>query len=179
MNDERDEMERLFGSVAGEWDTEEPLLGHRQRFMDKLSRPKKTYNYRKIWFAAASLLLIAGTFALYEVLTPKPEITVLSAEATETQLYFKTIIKTQVAELQKESDPESQKMLSDALVQMASFDKDYEKLVKELQSKGETQKILYAMITNLQTRISFLENVAIQIEKIKQIKSNYHEKNTL
>jgi hypothetical protein len=38
---------------------------------------------------------------------------------------------------------------------MRTLDSDYTKIIKELETNGESKQIIYAMISNLQTRISF------------------------
>jgi hypothetical protein len=51
------------------------------------------------------------------------------------------------------------------------LDSDYAKIIKELEVNGESKPIIYAMISNLQTRISFLQNV------LKHIEDNENRKN--
>ena len=60
---------------------------------------------------------------------------------------------------------------------MQELEADYEKITHELADKGENKQLIHAMITNLQTRISFLEDVLTKIENIKKIKESYHEDN--
>ena len=79
--------------------------------------------------------------------------------------------------MKKEQTPETRKLVHDALHHMQELENDYNKLTRELAEKGESKQIIHAMITNLQTRISFLEEVLTQIENIKKLKENYHENN--
>ena len=51
---------------------------------------------------------------------------------------------------------------------MKVLDQDYEKIIKELETNGESKQIIYAMISNLQTRISFLQTVLEHIEENEQ-----------
>jgi hypothetical protein len=62
---------------------------------------------------------------------------------------------------------------------MEELEKDYEKLTAELLKNGENKKIIHAMITNLQTRIRFLEEVMANIENIKKLKEQHHENKTI
>jgi len=59
---------------------------------------------------------------------------------------------------------------------MQILDADYEKIKLELLKNGENKQIIYAMIRNLQTRISFLENVLQQIETTENLKNTTDEK---
>ncbi len=53
---------------------------------------------------------------------------------------------------------------------------NYEKIIKELETNGESKQIIYAMISNLQTRISFLQNVLLHIENNEKLKNISDEK---
>jgi galactokinase/mevalonate kinase-like predicted kinase len=90
-------------------------------------------------------------------------------------MYFSGIIEKELAKVEKQNTPETKQLVKDALYRMHALEEDYNNLTKELQENGENKKIIHAMITNLQTRISFLEEVLTQIENIKKIKQNYHE----
>jgi len=177
MEKDNKRIEEMFETFKGQWDHEEPILGHQQRFLDRLDKPKNKFSYKSVLSIAASIIIVLGIFIKYNDVSEK-QVAVLSPETKETQQYFNSIIKNELAELKKESDPESKKIIEDALTQMDLFDKDYKKLTTELSDKGENKQIIHAMIINLQTRISFLQNVETQIENIKKIKANYHENST-
>jgi len=179
MKKNENEIEEWLGSFDNQWDTEEPILGHQQRFMEKLAKPKKKFPYKTVFSIAASIIILLGIFIKYETAPQKSQIAVMSPEVKETHMYFNSIIKKELAMLKKENSPESKHIVEDALRQMDLLDNDYRKLTTELAEKGESKQLIHAMITNLQTRISFLEKVEKQIEFIKEIKANYHEKNTL
>jgi len=59
---------------------------------------------------------------------------------------------------------------------MKTFDADYQKIINELQKNGENKQIIYAMISNLQTRISFLQTVLKRIEDNEKLKNTSNEK---
>ena len=54
---------------------------------------------------------------------------------------------------------------------MKLLDNDYTKIIHELEVNGESKPIIYAMISNLQTRISFLKDVLQRIEETEKIKT--------
>ncbi len=64
------------------------------------------------------------------------------------------------------------------MVQMKVLDADYEKIKQDLIKNGENKQIIYAMIRNLKTRISFLENVLDQINTTEKLITTTDE-NTL
>ena len=49
-------------------------------------------------------------------------------------------------------------------------------IIKEVQKNGENKQIIYAMISNLQTRISFLQTVLQRIEENEKFKNTTDEK---
>jgi len=178
-----DEMDNLFSHLNGKWDTEEPALGHHHRFMERLEGKKeeKTKKRFSIKLAAPIAAAVAMIFSLYAIFnTADSNATALnnmSPKNREAQEYFSMVIKKELAKVEKENTPATKKLVTDALQRMDALEKDYGTLSLELQQKGESKKIIHAMITNLQTRISFLEEVLTQIENIKKIKENYHENN--
>lgn len=66
-------------------------------------------------------------------------------------------------------------MIEDALQEMERLEKDYESLKIEIRKNGENKQIVFAMITNMQTRISFIKQV---LEQVEQINSQSNENNT-
>lgn len=191
MNNEKDKIETLFSNLKDSWDAEEPTIGHKERFMAKLEKQEvaktKTNSSRRLWLTiatpiAAAIVVFLGIFLTYTPeenieATTNTEIADLPPKVQETQLYFSGIIKQEMAKIEKESTPETKKIVDDAVIRMAELEKDYDMLIIEIQKNGENKRIIRAMITNLQTRISFLEEVLIKIENTKKLKQNYHEKN--
>lgn len=168
------ENKNKFGFSVSDFDIEEPPMGHHQRFMDKLNgieKKKRKFPYRTVLSLAASIVILLGLWMNFNTATPEKPLAKLSPENRETQEYFSSVIRKELAALKQESSPETKPILDDAFRQLGQLDHDYNKLMKELSEKGENRQIIHAMITNLQTRISFLEKVETQIDNIKQFKS--------
>lgn len=181
MNENKN-LKELFKRLESQWDTHEPELGHQQRFLDRLEgKKKKRSPLTLILPIAATLLILFGIFNVYNqdpVNTNTQQVANVSPKVQETQMYFSAIIEKELAKVKKENSPETQMIVQDALVRMKKLEQDYDKLTQELIEKGESKQLIHAMITNLQTRISFLEEVLTHIENIKKIKENYHENTT-
>ncbi len=180
MNEDKN-LNDLFNRLEGQWDIHEPEAGHHRRFLDRLDdNRKKRSPLMLILPIAAAVLILLGLFTMYKsgIDNTNTQVAKISPQVKETQMYFASIIEKELAKVEKEKSPETEMLVRDALNQMEKLEKDYDKLTKELIEKGESKQLIYAMITNLQTRISFLEEVLTRIENIKKIKENYHENTT-
>lgn len=182
MSTENNKLDELFNHFDGEWDNDEPALGHKDRFLDRLEKKKQKPKDRSLiyWIAMPAAAVIAIFLSMLFIFSPidnSKKMAKVSPKVKETQMYFASIINTELAKVKQENSPETKLLVQDALARMEQLDKDYDKITHELASKGESKQLIHAMITNLQTRISFLEDVLVKIENIKKIKENYHENN--
>jgi hypothetical protein len=173
---EKDALDSLFENLQGRFDTEQPDEGHFERFARKLDQNprRKSGNLKFIrpFLIAASLALIFALSLL--VRTPESaDLASVSPEMQNTQVFFTNMIQTELDKLQAENkDETTQKMVKDALGQLALLEKDYESLKKDLVKSGYNQQVIYAMISNFQSRIDLLKNVIEKIEKTKELKIN-------
>ncbi len=176
---EKDAIEDLFKSLQGSFDTQEPVKGHEERFMEKLNASKglvtlerKKLNWWKPLSIAASIAIVLGV--AFTQFNSKPTIeervAEISPEVSNAQFHFASLIEQQVKELEAEDSPQTQKIIADTMTQLSNLSKDYESLEKELLKGGNSKLILSAMITNFQTRIDLLNDVLTQIETIKNLK---------
>lgn len=185
-------LDNLFENLRGQFDTELPDEGHFERFAQKLNRqtekksgglhpdsdsdstdsPRGGYRWFRPLLVAASLALI---FVL-SFLTRTPEsadLASVSPEMQNTQVFFTNMIQTELDKLQAENkDEATKKMVEDALGQLALLEKDYGSLKKDLVKSGYNQQVIYAMISNFQSRIDLLKNVLEKIEKTQELKIN-------
>ena len=176
MKKENDSLDKLFNKFENQWDVQEMNSDHQIDFLNKLNRkqPKKK-NY---WFAtaiAASIVLMLGISVFYKNEKPK-EFKFASKETQRTDSIFSILIDNELVKLKEKSSPENEQIINDALKQMKVFDADYQKIINELQKNGENKQIIYAMISNLQTRISFLQTVLKRIEESENLKNTTDEK---
>ena len=181
MNEDKN-LNDLFKSFEGQWDIYEPEAGHQRRFLDRLdeSKKKKSLPLMLILPIAAAILILFGIFTIYSPnVTTGRDMAKVSPNVQETQMYFTSVIEKELAKVENEKSPETAMLVRDALNQMRVLEKDYDKLTKELMEKGESKQLIHAMIKNLQTRISFLEEVLTRIENIKKLKENYNENATI
>ncbi len=178
---EKENLEELFAKLKDNFDTEEPNTGHQQRFLEKLNGSKgvTSLNQRKVtWWKpfsiAVSIAVILGVVfgQLYPEPTIDQRVAEISPEVSNAQFHFAGLIEGQIKELEAENSPQTQKIISDTMAQLADLKLDYNKLEKELLKGGNSKLILSAMITNFQTRIDLLNDVLDQIETIKNLKKH-------
>jgi hypothetical protein len=175
MKTEKDNLDQLFNKFENQWDIQEMHTDHQADFLKKLNtkQPKK----KKYWFVtaiAASIVLMLGISVFYKNEKPK-EFKFASKETQRTDSIFNILIDNELVKLKEKSSPENEQIINDALKQMKVFDADYQKIITELQKNGENKQIIYAMISNLQTRISFLQTVLKRIEENENLKNTANE----
>ncbi|MBD1260788.1 hypothetical protein HZY62_09340 [Maribacter polysiphoniae] len=177
---EKDKLKELFNGLEGTFDTGEPKAGHQERFLEKLNQANKTITLHKKkgnWWRPLSIaasvavisLLAIGIYTSWPSLDE--QVAQISPEVSNTQVYFASLIEDQVKQLEKESSPETQKIISDTMDQLKKLETNYKQLETDLINGGNNKLILSAMITNFQTRIDLLQDVINQIETIKNLKN--------
>ncbi|CAM4301086.1 hypothetical protein [Gillisia limnaea] len=179
------DIENLFRNQ--DLDIAEPALGHQERFLEKLREQSPHSNngkLRALWTpilaVAAGLLLIimlAGNLTGFGITNNPGDLANVSPEMKETQLFYASLIKTELARLNDLKSPETEAIVKDALAQMEKLDLDYEKLKKDLVKSGQDKRVIFAMVSNLQQRIDILNNVLSKIEEINQLKNPKNENN--
>jgi len=177
MKKTHDNLETLFKKHSNQWDIYEPDENHFDRFLAKQTRKKSAGSYWKPLSIAASILLIAGFFTFFNVTRKTDDKMVFASKETrQTDSIFTAMIKLELQKVKQKKSPLNEKIIADALQQMKILDNDYEKIKKELVKNGESEQIIRAMIRNLQTRISFLEEVLKHIENNEKLQNITDEK---
>ena len=179
----KDNLEKLFENLKNDFDFENPNLNHQQRFLDKLKTQnknavpniaKRSYWKPLISIAASVVLLVALFFGSQQQASAK-DLASVSPEMAQTQNFFTSTISKELAKLDEESTPETAILVQDALKQIEILESKYELLKKDLLESGDDNRVIYAMISNFQSRIDLLQNVLQKIEEIKQLKQITNE----
>ena len=176
MKIENEDLENLFQKLEHKWDIEEIEYNHQERFLTKLKTKKQSKKYYFAITIAAFILIILGISFFYKTEATIQEFQFASKETRQTDSIFTVLIQKELEKLKEKKSPENKKIIADALKQMKVLDQDYQKIIKELETNGESKQIIYAMISNLQTRISFLKTVMEHIEENQQSKQIPDEK---
>lgn len=182
---ENDTINKLFDNLQGTFNMEEPQKGHQKRFLEKLEASKgvvsiqkrKTSWWRPLSIAASVVILLGVGISLFNT-SPSidQQVAEIAPEVSQTEFYFASLIEEQVKQLEKESTPETKKIIDDTMIQLQRLETNYKMLEQDLLNGGNSKLILSAMINNFQTRIDLLQDVLHQVENIKNLK-NYNDEN--
>ncbi|WDF57509.1 anti-sigma factor [Flavobacterium sp. KACC 22758] len=176
MKKENNELDQLFNKFENQWDIHEMNPDHQIDFLNKLNKTTSRKKNYAGWAIAATIALLLGVSVLYNNNEKPKQFKFASKETKRTDSIFNILIENELVKLKEKNSPENEQIINDALKQMKVFDADYEKILKEVQKNGENKQIIYAMISNLQTRISFLQTVLQRIEENENLKNTTHEK---
>ena len=181
MKKENDDLDQLFEKFENQWDVQEMNADHQLDFLNKLNKKQTKKKNHAVWAIAASIVVLLGVSLFFNnTQTQKPkEFKFASQETKRTDSIFSILIDNELVKLKEKSSPQNEQIINDALKQMKVFDADYAKIIAELQKNGENKQIIYAMISNLQTRISFLQTVLQRIEENENFKNNTTDEKTL
>lgn len=186
---EKDTIDNLFDDLKGKFDINEPNKNHEQRFLDKLkandivskeTKKSSGFNWKPFLAIAAALVICFSVFTTMQNQPEALDLANVSPEMSETQDFFTATIENELKKLNSERSPLTEQIITDALAQIQTLETDYQKLKTDLTESGKNQRVIYAMISNFQSRIDILNTVLEQIETIKELKTNTNEpKNTL
>ncbi|WP_166961477.1 hypothetical protein [Yeosuana marina] len=181
---EKDNINKLFEELRSEFDIENPNLGHQDRFLSKLKNQelvakKNTSGASNFWKTflsiAASLAICISLITLLKPAEETNDLASVSPEMSKTENFFTTAISEELLKLNDARTPDTEALINDAMKQMKILEKNYESLKIDLTESGDDKRVIYAMISNFQTRIDILKNVMETIENIKLLKKNNHE----
>lgn len=178
MNNANEKLDQLFENLENQWDIHELDDHHITRFSGKMALKKRKRNFGLFYAIAASVVVLLGITLFYPKDDKHQELKFASKETKQTDSIFTVLIEHQLEKIEAKKSPENEKIINDALLEMRKLDSDYEKIKHELEVNGESKPIIYAMINNLQTRISFLQNVLQHIEETEKLK-NLKNENTI
>jgi len=178
----KDKLEQRFIELEGQFDAEEPNLGHFNRFEEKLAQLNKPIVRRNpnSWIlmaiAASVALLIGIWFGGYSA-NQGLELADVSPQMEETQSFFVSTIQLEIEHINLKRNDDNQHIIDDAFLQLNKLEENYLKLRVELDNSNKDQRIIYAMINNFQQRIEVLQSLLQQLEELEQLKTiNQDEK---
>lgn len=171
----KDKLKQRFRELEGQFDTEEPTLGHFNRFKSKLAQKETKqpkWNPRSwAWIAiAASVALLFGVWFGGYSSTQGLELADVSPQMEETQSFFVSTIRQEIENINIKRNDDNQQIIDDAFLQLNKLEENYKNLTVELDNSNKDKRIIYAMINNFQQRIEILQTLLQQLDELEQLK---------
>lgn len=190
MKNEYNKVDELFNKLQGQFDIDEPRLGHQERFLEKLASQNRltishntVQNKRSGWWKpmmfAASIALLLGLYLGNVFFNSATELEEVSPQMAETQVYFTSLIEQELAKVKLEENEDTAMIIEDAMTQLEKLEADYDIIRTQLIENGEDKRLIHAMIQNFQNRIDLLQTVLLQIDEVKLLKKINNENNII
>ncbi len=169
-----DKLDTYFKNT--DFDVDVPRFGHLDRFEKRLNPQKKQRSFSYKWMSvAASVILVLGFWLGANVTDKTLVLADVSPEMQETETFFVSTIKQELITVEKNRNPSTERVIEDALNQLEKLEDKYQDLVKALNKSNSDRRVVYAMISNYQSRIEILQDVLKQIDQINNIKVNNND----
>ena len=173
----KNKMEDFFKDNKEGFDFLEPNVGHFERFQSKLDKrdlgtKKKGGTPWYVLAVAASILLVFGYWMgnyNQNSIDKGIELADISPKMEETQNFYLTTIKKEVSLVKAKQTEANQKIIDDAFTQLNLLETNYRKLTLELKESNADKRVIYAMITNFQSRLQVLQNLMDQLEEFEEM----------
>ncbi|RSK38223.1 hypothetical protein [Mangrovimonas spongiae] len=179
----KDDIEQIFNGLKGDFDIESPRTGHEKRFINKLQQqeqdtPKKITFLWKPFVSIAAIIAIVFTLGILNTTTHETaSLANVSPEMAQAESFFTSTITAELKKLNQAKNPETKLVIKDAMLQLNKLEHEYEKLKTDLVKSGQDQRVIYAMISNFQSRIDILQNTLKQIDLQNQLKNTDYDTN--
>jgi hypothetical protein len=176
----KDNLENIFKKLENKFDINEPAIGHFNRFEAKLNVSKKRgfklYKLVGVISVAASVLLFFGIWIGLSFNASGLELSSVSPKMNETENYFISTIQKEIQTIEKEKNSSNKQLINDSFNQLKKLENQYKLIAVDLKENKSDPRIIYAMIANYQQRITVLQSLIQQLNDIKQLKTQTHEK---
>jgi hypothetical protein len=143
------------------------------------STEKKTFSLGFVLRVAASVIVVMGigfAFYLRGEKSSNINLATIDPEYAKQQVHFVSMISTKRTELKElsKSDPQ---LYIEFTSEIAKMDSTYKKLNNDLVTSPNRQKVLQAMIRNLQIQTDILNQQLMVIEQYNQMKKQQQNEN--
>lgn len=174
----KDNLENRFKELQGQFDFEEPSIGHFNRFEAKLARQSDNSKSVKWnpktwrWLAvAASITLLLTLYLGGSSEDLGMQLSEVSPEMEETESFFVSTIQNELESIDAQRTDENNEIIDNALAHLEILENEYNQLTIDLEHSDQDKRIVYAMINNFQQRIEVLQTLLQQLDEINNIKS--------
>ncbi|MFY0652922.1 MAG: hypothetical protein JXQ96_12845 [Cyclobacteriaceae bacterium] len=171
----KDNLEEFVKSKRTEFDAELPSSNLWSNIEAELPKSQTTNDLSWVWKVAAVLFLISTTYLIFERETSSPVVTATetlegdgySDELHEVEGYYSQLIAAKKKEIQS-YDISNEELLGD----IHSLDSMYLELKNDLKVNQMDDRLINAMIRNLQLRVDILNKQLNILEQIKKVENH-------
>jgi hypothetical protein len=177
IHDNRDGFDELEPRAAL-WDNIESRLTFVEETPKK--REAKTFSLGFVLRVAAMIIMVMGIGFVFYLKTGKTtggvNLVAINPEYAKQQVHYASLVKARRTELHliAKSDPQLYKEFSG---EIAKMDSTYKRLNTELKTSPNQERVLRAMIRNLQVQSEVLNQQLQAIEQYNQVKNQDENKN--
>ena len=162
-----DQFEKFIIENREQFDNQEPPEGLWNK-MEQEMAPKR--NTLGIFWKIAAVLFLISTLVLLVDKTNDHAGAQLSQEFVQAEDYYVTMINQRKNSIKEQLTPEEEQIF---LEEINELDEMYTQLKKTFQSNASNERVVDAMISNLQLRLDILNR---QLEILEKINDNKDEK---
>ncbi|WP_424963596.1 hypothetical protein [Ekhidna sp.] len=162
-----DQLEKFIMDNREAFDTATPTDKTWSKIDQRLT--KKGSVWPSIWKVAAMLFMASTIFLMIDKNTDEKEGPILSEEFTQAEDYYVTLINQKRQAIKSQLTPEQHEQF---LVEIDQLDSMYVELKKTYQTNASNDRVMDAMINNLQLRLDILNK---QLDILENIKNQNNE----
>lgn len=134
---------------------------------------KKKKNFQVVWKVAAVLFLVSTIYLIADRREAGMEQPVLSQEFVQAEDFYVSLINERKRQIKEQLSPEQEQQF---LKDIDLLDSMYADLKSTYQSNASNERVVDAMINNLQLRVDILNK---QLEILEKIKEEENETSTV
>lgn len=178
------DLEKHLTKVREQLDTADPPSGHQRRFRKKLQsaeKPVRKINVRHALQIAASIAVIAAS-GIVIVKTGKGGSKMaadpLVNEYQETQHYYAQQVSARYEDIEAitfTAEEEKEVLLEE----LASMDRHYQILLKELDANPGDPRVINALIRHYQIKLGVMDQIIDQLQQLQTVKTEENEKSNI
>lgn len=162
------ELEDFIKNNRAEFDQDEPIEGHQERFLRKLERLDEKQDHSRVMFWRIAAAVIVLVVLCVSVLVPRfnspadvqygsMSLGDVSDELADVEMYYQSKLSQEYAEVNKlsQSDP----VVKSYMDELNRLNQEYDTLEAKLYESGSHEKVVLAMIENFRTRLMIIERL--------------------
>ena len=180
------EFEKYIKEQRMQLDSDHPRKGHEERFLQKLDKQSAQRPVRKIRFrhyiqvAASLAIILTSAVVLIKYSGGEDRLAgkEIPAAMMEADIYYASQVDAkydQISEFNFENK-EDKTVLLNELKDLESY---HQQLMKDLEANPDDDRVINALIRHYQVKLDVMDQIIIQLNQVKSVTSENHEKESI